>query len=554
MKASDLFVRCLEAEGVERIFGVPGEENADFMISLLDSKIDFVLCRHEQAAAFMADVHGRLTGKAGVCLGTLGPGVTNLLTGIADANMDRAPTVAIIGQGSTKRLHKESHQIMDSIRMCEPISKWSQTILAAENITEIVRKAFKIAEAEKPGLTVIELPEDIAKKEVDDTPMSPTTVRRPAADHKAVAMAADLIGAAKNPIVLAGNGAIRKRAANQLSRLAHNLGVGVVNTFMGKGALSMDDDHCLYTMGLGQGDYNNLAFDTADLVISCGYDLVEYAPAKWNRTHKEDKKIIHMDFWPAEVDRDYIPTVEIVGDLADALWQLNKLVEKRHKGKLPLFDIKTRGNLRAQLTEDFVAEKDDTGFPMKPQKILWDVRQVMGPSDVLLSDVGAHKMWISRYYQCQEPNTCLISNGFCTMGFAMPGSLGAKFAFPDRKILSISGDAGFGMNVQELETAVRRKLNIVAMVWVDGEYGLIKWKQQDGFDGKHSKLDFGNPQFKTLADAYGLWGREITAADELVPALEEAFKQDGPALIAVPVDYAENRKLTARLGEIDVPS
>ena len=545
MKASDLFVRCLEAEGVERIFGVPGEENADFMISLLDSKIDFVLCRHEQAAAFMADVHGRLTGKAGVCLGTLGPGVTNLLTGIADANMDRAPTVAIIGQGSTKRLHKESHQIMDSIRMCEPISKWSQTILAAENITEIVRKAFKIAEAEKPGLTVIELPEDIAKKEVDDTPMSPTTVRRPAAD---------LISAAKNPIVLAGNGAIRKRAASQLSRLAHNLGVGVVNTFMGKGALSMDDDHCLYTMGLGQGDYNNLAFDTADLVISCGYDLVEYAPAKWNRTHKEDKKIIHMDFWPAEVDRDYIPTVEIVGDLADGLWQLNKLVEKQHKGKLPLFDIKTRGNLRNQLTEDFAAEKDDTGFPMKPQKILWDVRQVMGPSDVLLSDVGAHKMWISRYYQCQEPNTCLISNGFCTMGFAMPGSLGAKFAFPDRKILSISGDAGFGMNVQELETAVRRKLNIVAMVWVDGEYGLIKWKQQDGFDGKHSPLDFGNPQFKTLADAYGLWGREITAADELVPALEEAFKQDGPALIAVPVDYAENRKLTARLGEIEIPS
>ena len=409
MKASDLFIRCLEAEGVERIFGVPGEENADIMISLLDSKIDFVLCRHEQAAAFMADVHGRLTGKAGVCLGTLGPGVTNLLTGIADANMDRAPTVAIIGQGSTKRLHKESHQIMDSIRMCEPISKWSQTILAAENITEIVRKAFKIAEAEKPGLTVIELPEDIAKKEVDDTPMSPTTVRRPAADHKAVAMAADLISAAKNPIVLAGNGAIRKRAASQLSRLAHNLGVGVVNTFMGKGALSMDDDHCLYTMGLGQGDYNNLAFDTADLVISCGYDLVEYAPAKWNRTHKEDKKIIHMDFWPAEVDRDYIPTVEIVGDLADGLWQLNKLVEKQHKGKLPLFDIKTRGNLRNQLTEDFAAEKDDTGFPMKPQKILWDARQVMGPSDVLLSDVGAHKMWISRYYQCQEPNTCLIS-------------------------------------------------------------------------------------------------------------------------------------------------
>ena len=554
MKASDLMIRCLEEEGVERIYGVPGEENADFMISLINSHIEFILCRHEQAAAFMADAYGRLTGKAGVCLGTLGPGVTNLLTGIADGNMDRAPIVAIIGQGSTKRLHKESHQIMDSIRMCEPISKWSQTILAAGTITEIVRKAFKIAEEEKPGLTVIELPEDIAKEDVDNKPMARTTVRRPAADHKAVNLAADLIGEAKNPIILAGNGAIRKRAANQLTKLAHNLGVGVVNTFMGKGAVSMDDDHCLYTMGLGQGDYNNLAFDTADLVISCGYDLVEYAPGKWNRANKEDKKIIHMDFWAAEVDRDYLPDVEIVGDLADGLWQLNKLLEKRHKEKLPLFDIKTRGNLRNQLTEDFAAEKDDQSCPMKPQKILWDVRQVMGPSDILLSDVGAHKMWISRYYQCQEPNTCLISNGFCTMGFAMPGSIGAKYAHPDRKILSISGDAGFAMNVQELETAVRLKLNIVAMVWVDGEYGLIKWKQQDGFDGKHSDLAFGNPNFAKLAEAYGMWGQEISSADQLVPALEEAFSLDGPALIAVPVDYDENRKLTARLGEIEIPS
>ena len=553
MKASDLFVRCLEAEGVERIFGVPGEENADFMISLLDSNIDFVLCRHEQGAAFAADAHGRLTGKAGVCLGTLGPGVTNLLTGIADANMDRAPVVAIIGQGSTKRQHKESHQIMDAIGMCKPISKWAQAVLASENITEIVRKAFKIAETEKPGLSVIELPEDVAKEEIEDTPMPPTKARRPGADHKAVSMAANLIANAKNPIILAGNGAIRKRAATQLTRLAHNLGVGVVNTFMGKGALSMDDEHCLYTMGLGMGDYNNLAFDTADLVISCGYDLVEYAPKAWNRANKEDKKIIHMDFWPAEVDRDYTPTVEVVGDLADGLWQLNELIEERNQGSRAPFDIKTRSNLRTTLKEDFAAEKDDPGFPMKPQKILWDVRQVMGPSDVLLSDVGAHKMWISRYYQCQEPNTCLISNGFCTMGFAMPGSIGAKKALPDKNILSISGDAGFMMNVQELETAVRRKLNIVAMVWVDGEYGLIKWKQQDGFNGKHSDLAFGNPDFAKLADAYGMWGREITAPDQLVPSLEEAFQQEGPALIAVPVDYSENTKLTARLGAIEIP-
>jgi len=552
MKASDLFVKCLEAEGVERIFGVPGEENADLMISLMDSPIEFVLCRHEQGAAFMADAYGRLTGKAGVCLSTLGPGATNLVTGLADANMDRAPVVAIVGQGSTKRLHKESHQNMDAIAMFKPISKWAQSVVDGGNITEVVRKAFKLAEIEKPGVCVIELPEDVAKEQVDDTPMPPMKVRRPAADHKAIAQAIDLIAEARRPIILAGNGAIRKRAASQLLRLAHKLGIGVVNTFMGKGAVPMDDPHCLFTMGLGSGDYNNLAFDDADLVISCGYDLVEYAPAAWNRSNKDTKKIIHIDFWPAEVDRDYPPTVEIVGDLADALCQMNEAVNNRFAGNLPVFDIAMRKDLRDTMATDFAAEKDDAGFPVKPQRILWDVRQFMGPDDILLSDVGAHKMWISRYYQCQEPNTCLISNGFCTMGFAMPGSIGAKMAYPHRKVLSISGDAGFMMNVQELETAVRKKLNIVAMVWVDGEYGLIKWKQQAGFQGKHSDLQFNNPDFAALAKSFGMWGAVVDSADGIRPALEEAFRQEGPALIAVPVDYAENMRLTERLGNVQV--
>ena len=553
MKASDLFVKCLEEEGVERIFGVPGEENADVMISLNDSKIDFVLCRHEQAAAFAADAYGRLTGKAGVCLATLGPGATNLVTGLADANMDRAPVVAIIGQGSTKRLHKESHQNMDSVAMMRPISKWSQSILSADNITEVVRKAFKVAVAEKPGVTVIELPEDLAKLDVRDTPLTPVKVRRPAADHKAIAQAVDLIGKASNPIILAGNGAIRKRAAVQLSRLAQKTGIGVVNTFMGKGAVSMHDEHCLYTMGLGSGDYNNLAFDDADLVISCGYDLVEYSPSAWNRKNQETKKIIHIDFWEAEVDKDYQPDVEVVGDLADALWQLNEALNQKFEGKLPLFDVKKRSDLREKLTQDFAAEKDDTSVPVKPQKILWDVRQVLDDGDILLSDVGAHKMWISRYFQCVEPNTCLISNGFCTMGFAMPGSIGAKIAFPERRVLSISGDAGFMMNVQDLETAVRRKLNIVAMVWEDGEYGLIKWKQQNGFDGKHSDLAFTNPDFEALASSFGMWGKKVTSTDQIVPLLEEAFSQEGPALISVPVDYSENMKLSDRLGQVSVP-
>ena len=551
MKASDLFVKCLEAEGVTKIFGIPGEENADLMISLKKSKIEFVLCRHEQAAAFMADVYGRLTGKAGVCLATLGPGVTNLMTGLADANMDRAPVVAIIGQGSTERLHKESHQIMDSISMVAPISKWAQTILSAKNVTEVVRKAFKVAETEKPGVTVIELPEDVAKEEVNENPIKPSLIRRPAADYRAVNEAIELIISAKNPIILAGNGTIRKRASHRLRTLIRNLGVGVINTFMGKGSVSSDDEHSLFTIGLGSGDYNNLAIDESDLVIAIGYDLVEYSPSAWNRIEKGQKNVIHIDYTPAEVDRNYLPNVEIISDLAGALYQLNKaLIEKVGEKNLPVFDIKSREKARTTMLNHLNQDNDDQSFPMKPQRVLSDVRKVMDGNDIVLSDVGAHKMWVAREYNCTEPNTCLISNGFCTMGFALPGSMGAKMVFPERKILSINGDAGFFMNVQDLETAVREKLNVVAVVWLDGEYGLIKWKQQIQFDGDHSNLTFDNPDFGVLAKSLNMWGIQINSADEFLPALKEAFKQKGPAIIGVPVDYSENMRLTKHLGKV----
>ena len=551
MKASDLFVKCLETEGVTKIFGIPGEENADLMISLKKSKIEFVLCRHEQAAAFMADVYGRLTGKAGVCLATLGPGVTNLMTGLADANMDRAPVVAIIGQGSTERLHKESHQIMDSISMVAPISKWAQTILSAKNVSEVVRKAFKVAETEKPGVTVIELPEDVAKEEVNENPINPILIRRPAADNRAVNEAIDLIISAKNPIILAGNGTIRKRASHRLRALVQNLGVGVINTFMGKGSVSSNDEHSLFTIGLGSGDYNNLAIDESDLVIAIGYDLVEYSPSAWNRIEKGQKNVIHIDYTPAEVDRNYLPNVEIIADLAGALYQLNNaLVEKVGEKNLPLFKIKSREKARTTMLNHLNQDNDDDSFPMKPQRVLSDVRKVMDGNDIVLSDVGAHKMWVAREYNCTEPNTCLISNGFCTMGFALPGSMGAKMVFPDRKILSINGDAGFFMNVQDLETAVREKLNVVAVVWLDGEYGLIKWKQQIQFDGDHSDLKFDNPNFGTLAKSLNMWGTQINSAKDFLPALEEAFKQKGPAIIGVPVDYSENMRLTKHLGKV----
>jgi len=547
IKASDLFVKCLEAEGVEYIFGVPGEENADMMISLMDSKIKFILTRHEQGAAFMADVYGRLTGKAGVCLSTLGPGATNLVTGLADANMDRGPVVALIGQGPTKRLHKESHQNMDAIAMMRPITKWAQSVIDPASIPEIVRKAFKLAEAEKPGVTVVELPEDVAERHTTGKPMNVYKTRRPGADHKAIEEALQVIVNAKCPMILAGNGALRKRAAAQLKRLAHKAGIPVFNTFMGKGALKRNDPHNLFTIGLQARDYANRAMEAADVVIVVGYDLVEYAPERWNPGM--DKKIVHIDFLPAEVDSYYTVAAEVVGDIADALWQINVALEKDYDDRLPLNDIDKWQKLRTQIQNDHACEKDDTGFPIKPQKILWDVRAFMGPKDIVLSDVGAHKMWISRYYPAEEPNTVLISNGFCSMGFALPGAIGAKIACPEQRVLAICGDAGFLMNVQDLETAVRLKLNVVIMVWADGAYGLIEWKQQNEF-GKHFNLEFGNPDWELLAKAFGCYGRTIRKAGELPEVLKEAFSQPGPALIGVPVDYAENLKLTAKMGSI----
>ena len=320
---------------------------------------------------------------------------------------------------------------------------------------------------------------------------------------------------------------------------------------MGKGSVSSDDEHSLFTIGLGSGDYNNLAIDESDLVIAIGYDLVEYSPSAWNRIEKGQKNVIHIDYTPAEVDRNYLPNVEIIADLAGALYQLNKaLMEKIGEKNLPLFDIKSREKARTTMLNHLNQDNDDQSFPMKPQRVLSDVRKVMEGNDIVLSDVGAHKMWVAREYNCTEPNTCLISNGFCTMGFALPGSMGAKMVFPERKILSINGDAGFFMNVQDLETAVREKLNVVAVVWLDGEYGLIKWKQQIQFDGDHSNLTFDNPDFGVLAKSLNMWGIQINSADEFLPALKEAFKQKGPAIIGVPVDYSENMRLTKHLGKV----
>ena len=544
MKASDLFVQCLENEGVEYIFGLPGEENADVLMSLKQSSIKFLLCRHEQAAAFMADVYGRLTGKAGVCLGTLGPGATNLVTGVADGNMDRAPVVVITGQADTKRMHKESHQAMNVVDMFQPLTKWAQQIIHPDNIPEVVRKAFKLAEAEKPGACHIELPEDIAGQETTNQPLPFQKLRRPAPDEKIIDQAVALLAQACRPVILAGNGAIRKRASQQLQRFAQTAGIPVLNTFMGKGAIPRTDPHCLFTVGLQAKDYAVHILEQADLIIAVGYDLVEYHPRLWNTG--QPKAILHIDFLPAEVDQNYPVTVEINADIANALWQLNE----RLASEKPQFDIAAYAETRAQILADLAEHRDDTATgSIKPQKVLAEVRQFLGPNDIVLSDVGAHKMWVARYYQCDTPNTCLISNGFCSMGFALPGAMAAKLVHPDRKVLAICGDAGGLMNIQDLETAHRLGLNIVVMIWEDNEYGLIKWKQQVRF-GDHADLTFTNPDWSKLAEAFGCRGIRCEDSTQLGSALEEAFSVDSPMLLVIPIDYRENMKLTERLGSI----
>ena len=546
MKASDLLVQCLEQEGIEYIFGVPGEENADFMISLEKSdKIRFILTRHEQGAAFMAEVYGRLTGNPAGALGTLGPGATNLITGVADSNMDRAPMLVLTGQGSTDRLHKESHQIMDVVSMFRPVTKWATTILNPDTIPEIVRKAVRLARTEKPGAVHIELPEDIAAEETDMTPMEPRRFRRSVPDDKIVDQAFEMLENARRPVILAGNGCIRKRASKQLRTFCERTGIGAISTFMAKGCVDMDADYCLYTVGLGSKDYISRAIDDADLVITLGFDMVEYHPELWNE--KGDKTIIHADFLAAEIDDNYHPTIELIGDLAHTLWMLNQRAEASKK---LVFELNGQREARAAMTRDFEEYKDDrTSGSIRPQKALWDARQVMGPEDILLSDVGAHKMWIARHYQCHEPNTCLIPNGFCSMGFALPGSIGAALVHPDKRILAIAGDAGFMMNVQEMETAARLGVDLVVMVWADNEYGLIAWKQEDHF-GHHTDLSFGNPDWKQLASAFGWHGHYVSESADLESTLEKAFGEKGPSLVVVPIDYRENALLTKKLGEI----
>lgn len=549
MKASDLLVRCLEEEGIEYIFGVPGEENADFMMSLESSdSIRFILTRHEQGAAFMAEIYGRLTGNPAGCLGTLGPGATNLITGVADSNMDRAPMLVLTGQASTTRLHKESHQVMDAVEMFSPVTKWATTIWHPENIPEIVRKAIRLARTEKSGAVHIELPEDIAKLPTSKRPLPVRKFRRPVPADKIIDMAFERIKAAKRPLIIAGNGCLRRRASKQLRLFCEKTGIGVLSTFMAKGCVDMDAPYCLYTIGLGAKDIPSCAVDAADLIITVGYDMVEYHPKAWNSS--DDKDIIHIDFLPAEIDEHYMPEIEVVGDLAHALWMLNERIDA--EGGIS-FDLSQQAAVRRDMTAELLRHADDdTEGSIRPQKVLHDTRQLMGAEDILLSDVGAHKMWIARHYQCHEPNTCLIPNGFCSMGFALPGAISASLIFPDKQVLAICGDGGFLMNAQEMETAKRLNCKMTVMIWEDGGYGLISWKQTNEF-GRHTDLVFENPDWVMLATAFGWQGHRVDNARDLKATLKLALDEDGPSLVVLPIDYRENLELTRRMGEMTCP-
>lgn len=544
-KASDVFVECLKAEGVEHVFGIPGEETLDLNQSLENSSIAFVPVRHEQGGAYIADVYGRLTGRAGVCLGTLGPGATNLVTAVADAYLDRAPLVALTGQGDLERMHKESHQYIDVVRLMQPITKWNARLSNPAIIPEVVRKAFKVAEAEKPGATHIELPEDVMAAEVDAKPL-PVRRRlaRPEAPARELLRAADLIRSATNPVALAGNGVVRGGAAPALREFSRATGISVAETFMGKGLLDYQDPKSLGSVGLQAGDYEMAGFGEADLVIAIGYDLVEHSPEHWNPGL--DKKIICIDTLPAEIDDHFIPEAELVGDMYHTLMALGE--ECRH---VPHSGGSVR--LREVVLGRLEQAKKDDHFPMQPPRVLYEIRKVLGRKDILISDVGLHKLWIGRMFPAHEPNTVLIANGLAGMGFAIPAAIAAKLVHPNRNVVTVNGDGGLLMNCQELETAMRLKTPFVTIVWENRQYGSIVWKQDKTF-GRHFGVDFENPDFVKLAESFGMLAWRCKSVEDFSKRLRQALESDLPSLIVVPIDYSIDVAISEELGRETVPT
>lgn len=534
MKASDLFIKALENEGVEYVFGIPGEENLDFLDSLSRSNIRLILTRHEQAAGFMAATYGRLTGKAGVCLSTLGPGATNLVTSAAYAQLGGMPMFMITGQKPVKTSKQGQFQIIDVVNMMRPLTKYTEQLVSGTNIPSRVREATRLAQEEKPGAVHLELPEDIAAEEVSELPIPISLVRRPTAEEKSIRAAIELIRDAKSPLLLVGAGANRKMTCNMLRKFVAKFSIPFVTTQMGKGVVDEQDPLFLGNTALSANDFVHRAVEAADLIINVGHDVVEKPPFFM---HPDGVKVIHINFSSAAVDPVYFPQVEVVGDIANSIWRLiEEMTPQAH------WDFSRFMTVR-EAAETSVAEgADDDRFPIYPQRLVADVRQAIQKRGIIALDNGVYKIWFARNYKATAPNTVLLDNALATMGAGFPSAMAAKLVNPDQQVMAICGDGGFMMNSQELETAVRLKLDLVVLVLRDNAYGMIKWKQAN-MGLTDFGLDYGNPDFVKYAESYGANGHRVTSSQELLPLMSRCLNSPGVHLIEVPVDYSDNHRI-----------
>ena len=534
MKATDLFIKTLESEGVEFIFGIPGEENLDFLNSLKDSKIKLILTRHEQGAGFMAATYGRLTGKTGVCLSTLGPGATNFVTPAAYAQLGAMPMLMITGQKPIKSSKQGQFQIVDIVQMMQPLTKYSQVIVSGDNIPTRVREAFRIAEEERPGAVHLELPEDIAAEDTNAKVFTRHPVRRPVAEEKAIIKAVQMIEEAEHPILLIGAGANRKMTSKMLDKFVNHTGIPFFTTQMGKGVV--DERHALFlgNAALSDHDYLHCAINRADLIINVGHDVVEKPPFFMKQG---GTKVIHINFLSAKVDPVYFPQLEVIGDIANSIWQINERIKIQSSWDFAYYE-----RIKSEVEKHLGEGVDDSRFPVIPQRLVADVRKVMPSNGIIALDNGVYKVWFARNYKAHEPNTVLLDNALATMGAGIPSAMCAHMVYPNRKVMAVCGDGGFMMNSQELETAVRLNMNLVALILNDNAYGMIKWKQA-GMGFENFGLDYGNPDFIKYAESYGASGYRIDRTENLVSQIEDCQRRHGVHVIEVPMDYSENDKI-----------
>jgi len=536
MNASDLFIRQLEEEGVEYVFGLPGEENLRFLESIRKSKkIKLIVTRHEQAAAFMAATYGRLTGKAGVCFSTLGPGATNLVTGVAHAQLIGAPLISISGQKAMKENWQARFQLVDIVSLMKPVTKKSISIVDPGTIPTVLRNSFKVAESERPGAVHIELPEDVASADTDAKVQERSEIRRPSPDDKAIEAAVKLIKESKSPIIIVSSGANRKLVNTELREFVDNTGIYIVHTQMGKGVVGDDCECSLFTTGIHRHDYVNCGIDRADLIITVGYNIVEYPPYIWNRNL--DKKILNIDFVQSELDKYYNPDVEVIGDISHSL---RKIAEKvGRKRDFPYFR-RAKKMIGKKLSGGF-----ESKYPPLPQEVVEKVRKALSKDDIITMDNGIYKLWFSRMYKTYKPNTFLVDNALATMGAGLPSAITAKMLNPGKKVLAVVGDGGFMMNSQELETAIRYKIPVVVLILNDNAFGFIKWKQKN-MKLKEFGLDFSNPDFVKYAESYGAAGFKVKKGDDLTKILEKAFSMNRVVVIEIPIDYSVNYEVFSK--------